>query len=261
MGDPDLQAFLSPTASRPAPLLVTLDAPRKSKNGGFEYPMTVSNQHLGARHKLEWSLTKRHEEFVAFDSRMRVRFPDKDLPVFPRKRRVTHLLRYGSDDEWFKVQGMEIESYLNAILSADKLQESSMLEDACVRELLGINESKLRIAMRTARAPTSHASASSSNVELEEEGGAAASSAAASGRALLYTPSSASASTSNTAMAAAALNNAASRSPGQLAMEPVRRPQEDQSCGHVRSRLQSCLSFFTQAIRPPNQQQAPMLGS
>ena len=29
-----------------------------------------------------------------------------------------------------QVQGMEIESYLNAILSADKLQESSMLEDS-----------------------------------------------------------------------------------------------------------------------------------
>jgi hypothetical protein len=112
--------------------------------------MTISNEHLGGR--LEWLLTKTHAEFIKFDERMRKCFPDKDIPSFPVKRgRVSQVLKYGSEEEMYKVRSQEIQNYLNKILSDDTLTNGSVIEETCIRELLDISEPKLRMAQRTAR--------------------------------------------------------------------------------------------------------------
>lgn len=148
--DPSFTDFLQQGSSRlPSPLSVSLDDPtRCQESGDYEYGVTVSNSHFNAKHRLEWSVKKLHSEFVAFDERMRKRFPDKELPSFPRKRHVSHLLMHGSEDGWYRAQAVEIETYLNRILSDDQLQGASMVEDSCVRELLGISDARLKIANR-----------------------------------------------------------------------------------------------------------------
>jgi len=243
--DPDLQTFLKPPIEGTAPLLVTLEEPQKYGDA-FEYPVTISNSHLKSRHKLEWTVTRQHDDFVAFHERMKNRYPDKELPAFPRKRRISQLLRYGSEDEWYKVQSVEIENYLNAILSDDRILGGAAIEDPCMKDLLDINESKLKIATRSARSQSQGSSFAASSSMKSSFG---PSSMQGAGPMLTRSNSEPGARTVSAGIGEL-LERTGSPQIGYVGDSVVFTAADDQSCGHVRSRLQGCINLFRGEERP-----------
>jgi len=245
--DPSLIDFLQQSSSKQSALSVALDAPTRCHGGGdYEYGVTVSNSHFNARHKLDWSLVRRHSEFVAFDERMRNRFPGKDLPAFPRKRHVSHLLLHGSEDGWYRAQGTEIEAYLNTILSDDELKGASMVEDSCIRDLLDISDAKLKIANRCidsrgstiARSSTRPADKDATTTRHTRPEISQSSSATAPDRGATSTrPESAS--------SFPLLQEWPHREPQQSAFD---HPQQGR-CESVRSRLAGCCSSIRNSVR------------
>lgn len=142
--DLEVQKFLQPAAEDPAPpLLVSLTEPVKLPKGDYEYTISVSNEHLKTL-RLAWTMSKLHSDLAEFDEMLRRLFPQKELPEFPRKRHGSQYLRYGSEQEWYRVQRGQIEDYLNQILASEEL-----VEEQCVRQFLDISETKLRIARRS----------------------------------------------------------------------------------------------------------------
>lgn len=145
--DANLQEFLQPQREKPtAMLMVVLQAPHKSPDGDLEYVIDVSNAHLNPVHKIEWTLNRHQKELAVFDQQMRNTFSGKKLPAFPERHKKRFVLKYGSEDE---AQRSQIETYLNAILLDDTLRGGQMAEEPCVRQLLGIDDVRLRVAMRT----------------------------------------------------------------------------------------------------------------
>mmetsp|Transcript_58085 Transcript_58085/g.92298 ORF Transcript_58085/g.92298 Transcript_58085/m.92298 type:complete len:374 (+) Transcript_58085:55-1176(+) len=243
--DERLMDFLQQSTSKPSALSVTLDPPMRCQ-GDYEYGVTVSNSHFNAKYKLEWSLKRRHSEFVAFDERMRRRFPDKELPAFPRKRHVSHLLMHGSEDGWYRVQAVEIEAYLNTILSGDQAECDSMIEDSCIRELLDISDAKLKIAVRCVDSRGSTIARSSTR-------------SAERGRASASTPVECSQSSPSRASLDRGMISARpeASNPSPLLQEWPHRdvqqsafeqPQESH-CEDVRSRLAGCCTSLRKSVR------------